>query len=160
MSEVRDLNLDDAIAVVKGMRQWDRRCMTAMLGPVSDEVFAVNRWQSTGPAWSIHQDGKPVALAGIALPNHWAGTLWFIATDDMHSWGKLLRETHKVIRNITDPRHEHYCHRLEALTIEGWRGAERLVEHLGFKREGLRERVGWGGEGFNVWAITGPTKEA
>jgi hypothetical protein len=159
MSELRDLTLEDTLEVVKGMRQWDRRCMVAQLGQISDEEFAVNRWQSPGPAWVIYQDGKPAALAGISLPNAWAGTLWFLATDEMKSWGKLLRETRRVIGNITNPRHAEYRHRLEAHTIEGWLGAESLVEHLGFRNEGFRARVGWGGEGFKVWAITGPTKE-
>lgn len=159
MVEICDLTLEDTLAVVKGMRQWDRRCMVAQLGRISDEEFAINRFSCFGPAWAIRQDGKPVAVGGVSLPNAWAGTFWFIATDEMKTWGKLMRQTLIVLRNVTDPTHPEYRHRVEAHTIEGWAGAESLVRHLGFEHECLRKRVGSGGEGFNVWSMTGPAKE-
>lgn len=161
MTEFRTLTLADALAVVNGMRQWDRRCMSAMLGPASDDEMAMGRVQTTGPAWSMIVNGAPVAIGGVSFPNAWAGTFWFIATDAMngHSWGKLLTQTRTVLRNITDPRHPNYRHRVEAWTLEEWAAADRLVAHLGFEREGLRRSVGARGESFNVWAITGPVKD-
>jgi hypothetical protein len=156
------LTLAESLEVVRGMREWDRRAVRALLGDIGEEDFAASRWSTDGPAWTAHQAGEKVAIGGLQFVNAWIGVFWFLATDRIagQTWGKLLRHTRTVIANASNPAHEHYRHRIEAYTLGGWGGAERLVERLGFVREGVRRGAGSGGEDINTWAITGPAKGA
>jgi hypothetical protein len=160
VSTFTTLTLAEALAVVGGMREWDRRAVRALLGDIEDEAFAVTRWSSEGPAWTANQGGAPVAIGGLQLVNAWTGVFWFLATDRIagQTWGKLLRHTRTVISNASNPAHEHYRHRIEAYTLGGWGGAERLVERLGFMHEGVKRGAGSGGEDISTWAITGPAR--
>jgi len=157
----QDLTLADALTVVDGMRQWDRRVVAAMLGDVGDEAFAVSRWQTDGPAWAVHQDGRPVALGGVSFQNDWAAVCWLIATDEItpQTWRKLARHARKVLANATSPAHEHYRHRVEAYTLGGWDAAAKFAQRFGFAHEGVRRGAGSGGEDLHMWAIVGPVKE-
>jgi RimJ/RimL family protein N-acetyltransferase len=161
VSDFRTLTLADALAVAGAMREWDRRCVRAMLGDDDAESFAVNRWQTDGPAWVLDQDGAPVLVCGLSWQNSWTAAFWLIATDHVagQSWRKLIRGTRTVIANVTDPAHEHYRHRVEAYTLGGWTAAEALVERLGFTRESVRRGSGAGGEDLHCWVIVGQPKE-
>lgn len=159
-SAFHDLSLADALAVARVMRDRDRQCIKALMGDLSDESFAVNRWQSPGPAWSLHQAGGPVAVGGVTLQNAWSCVFWMFATGRIssHSWRKLIRHTRTVLGNVTNPRTVHYRHRVEAYTLSGWTEAAALAERFGFKHEGTRRGFGSGGEDMEVWAIVGPAK--
>lgn len=160
MTELRTMTLADAMVVTAGMRDWDRRAVRALMGEISDEAFAVSRWQQDGPAWALYQNGTPVAVGGLAFMSAWSAVFWLLCTPQMtgQSWRKLLRQTRTVIVNVTSPAHEHYRHRVEAHTLGGWGGADALVERLGFRLEGCRRKAGSGGEDFHVWAIAGQVK--
>jgi hypothetical protein len=162
MSGFRTLTLADCLAVVGAMRDRDRECVRALRGPISDDDFAMDRVQAYGPAWSLQQDGRAVAVGGISFQNSWACTFWMFATDEMtrESWRKLIRHTRTVLGNATNPAHEHYRHRVEAYTLDGWQGAADLAARFGFVHEGVRKGFGSGGEDMNVWAIVGPVKGA
>lgn len=157
---MRDLELLDALHVAGRMRDWDRRCISALAGPVSDEEFAVNRWQTAGPAWSMWHDGEPVMIGGIELRNAWVAVFWMFAVEGVtpRGWACLMRHTRKVLANATNPAHEHYRHRVEAYTLGGWAGAEDLAKRFGFEHESVKRGGGSGGEDLNVWAIVGPVK--
>ena len=157
---MRDLTLSDCLQVAGRMRDRDRQCVRALMGPVSDDEFAISRVQSYGPAWSMHQYGKPVAVGGVTLQNAWSCVFWMFATDEItrESWRKLIRHTRTVLGNVTNQAHEHYRHRVEAYTLDGWVEAERLAERFGFAHEATRKGFGSGGEDMNVWAIVGPVK--
>ncbi len=157
---MRDLSLSDCLFVASRMREADRQCVLALMGPVSDDEFAISRVQSYGPAWSMAQGGQPVAVGGVTLQNPWSCVFWMFATDAINgeSWRKLIRHTRTVLANVTNPCHEHYRHRVEAYTLGGWDGAEGLAERFGFRHEATRRGFGSGGEDMNVWAIVGPVK--
>ena len=61
---IRQLSPADAIEVVTHMRPQDRACMRALLGEQADEgdeVFAIERYKSSGPAWTLlSDDGTPI----------------------------------------------------------------------------------------------------
>jgi hypothetical protein len=160
MSEFRDLTLADCLAVVTAMRDRDWQCVRALMGDVSADEFAISRVQSYGPAWTLHQEGKPVAAGGVTLQNAWSCVFWMFATDAItrESWRKLIRHTRTVLANVTNPAHEHYRHRVEAYTLGGWDEAEHLAARFGFEHEAKRRGFGSGGEDMNVWAIVGPVK--
>lgn len=160
MNTFTELTLAESIEVVQSMRELDRRAVRALLGYIGEEEFAASRWSTDGPAWTVNQGGTPVAIGGLQFVNAWTGVFWFLATNRIagQTWGKLLRHTRTVIANASNPAHEHYRHRIEAYTLDGWGGAERLVERLGFVHEGARRGAGSGGEDINTWVITGPAR--
>lgn len=155
-----DLTLDDALTVVRGMREQDRRCVGAMLGPIDDEVFAVDRWQTHGPAWALRQDGQAVAIFGLQLPNAWTAVAWLLCTPAMSatSWRTLMRHCRKVAGKVLDPRHEQFRHRVEAYVMADWREAAGFAQRLGFEFEGTRRAAGKGGEDVQMWAMVWPGK--
>ena len=154
---MREMTLDDALHVVRRMRDLDRRCVKALSGGISDEAFAIERFRTDGPAWALDGPAGPVAICGLSLATPWAAVMWLICTPEMaqHSWGKLLRLARTVIANVTCRTHPEYRHRIEAYTLDGWEGAHALVRRLGFEHEGVRRRAGSGGENIHCWTITG-----
>lgn len=150
---IRDLTLADALSVIESMRPQDRACVSALLGDVSDEVFAVDRFQSNGAAWSI--DG---ALLGVSFPNDWTAVWWLIARRDFHSWRKLIRHARTVLSNVANPGNNHYRHRIEAYVLSSWVEAGEFVRHMGFHRESVRRQAGRNGEDIEVWVILGPVR--
>lgn len=157
----RTLTLSDALTVITDMRETDRACLGAMLGEVSDEVFAADRFQSTGPAWTLlDDDGAPMAVTGLNMPNAWSATAWLVARRGLkaQSWRKLVRLARTVLANAADAGHEQYRHRIEAHVLASWSGARILAQRLGFHYEGIRRGAGRRGEDIEVWAIVGPAK--
>ena len=151
MIELFSMTLADALLVVGKMRENDRAAMRAALGDVTDDVVAVNRWQTRGPAWVMTRDGQPVAICGLSMGSEWAATAWLITTNAMRadSWRKLVRHCRTVLSNM--PRST--LHRIEAQVLDGWAEAGEFVRRMGFVLEGTRRRAGKGGEGFHVWSI-------
>lgn len=158
---IRDLTLDDALAVVRGMRAHDRACVRAMLGEIDDEVFAVNRWQSDGPAWSLLQDGAPVAIFGLQLPNAWTAVAWLLARQAISatSWRNLMRHSRTVARNLMEPGNAAHRRRVEAYVMADWTEASAFAKRLGFEFEGTKRAAGSGGEDVQMWAMVWPGKE-
>ena len=155
-----ELTLAHSLSVVTAMRPLDRACVFALLGEVSDDAFAVNRWQSNGPAWALVAEGKALAIGGVSLPNEWTGVMWLVVRDGLplETWRKLMRQTRTVISNALDPANSVHRHRLEAHVLESWGDAQKLVRGLGFEFEGTRRAAGRGGENIQQWAIVGPVK--
>lgn len=158
--ELVDLGLDDALHVVRGMRAQDRAGIEALLGDIDDEVFAVNRWQTDGPAWCLRQDGEPVAIFGLQLPNDWTATAWLLCTPALGalSWRKLIRHSRTVAANLMDPAHQAFRHRVEAHVMAAWPEAAAFAERLGFQLEGTRRAAGRQGEDVQLWAMVWPGK--
>lgn len=151
----RELTLQAALYVVRHMRANDRLCVEALIGEITDEEFAINRFQAYGPAWTILQDGEPVAIGGVTFGNDWIGVLWMLTTDriDGQSWRKLIRLGRNIIANAMDPTNQHHKRRIEAHVLKGWDAAERFASHMGLQYEGTRRCAGYRGEDFETWAI-------
>lgn len=159
---LRTMTLADALAVCSRMRARDRWCISALRGDFEDEGFAVDRWKTPGPAWTlVSEQGLPLAVAGINYLTEWTGVLWLVATDDLgpHSWGKGLMAARTVVRQIASPQHPQYKHRLEAYVMADWPEAGRFIQRLGFRLEGTRKGAGRQGEDVQTWAIVGAPQE-
>ncbi len=160
---LRTMTLADAIHVATRMRAMDRACVSAVLGDIEDEAFAVSRWQTTGPAWTLADaTGKALAVFGLSLPNAWTAVAWLIAADGIASaaWRELIRHARAVASNVSTPGREAYRHRVEAHVLAGWGEARRFAQALGLGYEGTRCGAGRLGENVEIWAIVGPAKGA
>ena len=158
---LRDLTLADALQVVAGMRPEDAACVRAVCGCEPGEWFAVERWQSSGPAWVLDQHGQAVAIGGLNFTNDWTGVLWMVARPGMSpaSWRKALRATRTVIGNALALDNSLRRHRVEAHVLHGWSGASNFAGRLGLQLEGIKRAAGAGGESIEVWAVTARPKE-
>lgn len=157
---LRDLTLADALAVCADMRDEDAQCVRAVCGRESGEWFAVDRWQTAGPAWTLVQDGQPWAIGGLSLPNGWTGVLWMVARPGLsaQSWRKALRATRTVIGRALADDNPMRRHRIEAHVLRGWSGASRFAQHLGLELEAVRRNAGARGESVEVWVVLGDPK--
>lgn len=153
MISTRTLTLDDALFVVRRMREADRHCVRALLGDVSDEIFALSRWQTEGPAWTLIQDGVPTAIYGLSFGTPGVATAWLVASDAMagRSWRKVLSHSRIIAGNaFSEPSR---LHRIQASVLGGWPEAARFAERLGFQHEGTRRRAGSGGEDIQEFGL-------
>jgi len=140
---MREMSLQDAITVCADMRPEDRACVVALCGSEPGEWFAVDRWATDGPAWTIEQDGQPWAIGGLTFINAWTGVLWLVCRPGMwmQTWRKVIRAARMVLA-VLDPAHPMHRHRVEALVLESWRGAQALADRLGLVLEGTRRAMG------------------
>lgn len=151
--ELRTLNLSDAVYVAKHMRPTDWECLKAVTTIEDPEVFGLNRWQTDGAAWSLHDDsGVPVAMGGISQTVPWIGTAWMVATQDMDlaSWKKLVRHSRTVFRNAAK-----VIQRIEAHVLPTWPEADKFARSLGFVLEGERHRAGREGQSILTFVYQG-----
>lgn len=139
----RTLTLADALFVAERMRDRDWECLRACTLVDSAEVFATNRWQTDGPAWTYVEDGLPAAICGIHFALPWNGVCWYVATDRPSTTAlkKLLREAHTVLSNAAKA-----VPRLEAHVLGTWPEAARFARRLGFELESVRKRAGRDGQ--------------
>jgi len=151
---LRDLTLADALAVCADMRPEDRACVRAASGEEPGEWFAVDRWRTAGPGWTLLQDKRPWAIGGLCTTAPWLGVLWMVARPGLtpQSWRKTLRATRTVLESALDPDGPHKVHRVEAHVLHGWDGASRFAQHLGLQLESIRRHAGARGESIEVWA--------
>lgn len=153
--EMRTLNLAAAVKVASNMRQCDIDCLTAATTIGDPEVFGLNRWQTDGAAWALHDDfGEPIAMGGISQVVPWIGTAWMVATDvmdtDSASWKKLIRHSRTVFHNAakTIPR-------IEAHVLRSWSEADKFARSLKFELEGVRYRAGRNGQDILTFVYQG-----
>lgn len=156
---IEALTLPAAIVVCRAMRPRDAWCVAALRGEFKPDEFAVDRWQSLGPAWALHDDAGPLLLAGLTFTSAWSACFWLVAHEradalapTAQTWRKVVRETRKVIANVLDPRNEHAKRRVEAHVMADWPEARRLVQHLGLELEGTCRKAGSRGEDIEIWA--------
>ncbi len=145
---VRDMTLADALVVSLAMRKTDWDCIRAVTEITTREEFAVNRWHTTGAAYTLLLDGRPVAIAGVSQAVPWIGRFWMIATDEMtmQTWKKLLRGTRTVLKNAAK-----VMPRLEAEVLSTWTEAQDFAERVGFMPESVRCRAGRNGEDILIF---------
>lgn len=156
---IRDLTLADALVVCADMRLEDAACIRAVTGQEPGEWFAVDRWRTEGPAWTLLQDGQPWVIGGLSCANGWSGVLWLVARPGLsgESWRKLIRIARKVL-SVTSTPGDQYRHRIEAHVLAGWSGAERFAQGLGLQFEGTRRAAGRRGEDVQTWVRIGPVR--
>lgn len=137
------MTLTDALSVTSRMRQLDSECLFSVSDGVSPEQFAVNLWQTEGAAWTVVDDGDPVAIGGVKLPVPWCGLVWFVCTDGMRpvTWKKLIRHGRIVLSNASKRLRRVECH-----VLGSWAEAVLFAERIGFELEGVRRKAGRDGQ--------------
>jgi hypothetical protein len=156
----RALTLADAVHVTTRMRKVDADCLAAVTDQTDPEQFAYNLWRGAGssvePAWTMLQDGEPVAICGVKLPMPWVGIAWMVATDGMTpaSWKKLIRHRRIVLSNASKRLRRVECH-----VLSTWKEAYVFACRQGFELEGVRHGAGRDGEDILTMVYRGQDEE-
>lgn len=151
--ELRTLTLAAAVYIACNMRQMDRECLRVATAIEDPEVFGMNRWQTDGAAWSLHDDdGVPIAMGGLSLHVPWIGVAWLVATDRMTpaSWKKLVRHSRTVAKNAAKA-----IPRIEAHVLKDWTEADKFARSMGFELESERHRAGREGQSILTFVYQG-----
>jgi hypothetical protein len=144
------LSLAASVHIVQNMREQDRECLSLLTDGLTNESFAVNRWQTPGAAWHLMQDGEPVCMGGIAQQVPWVGVAWMVTSERItpDSWKKLIRFSRKVFTNAHKD-----IQRIEAYVLGGWTQAERYAKSLGFTLESIKEGAARDGQAVKVYVL-------
>lgn len=149
---LEQLSLTAAVHVAENMRAEDWKCLEAVTTITNPEVFALNRWQTDGAAWSLNVGRTPVAMGGISLSVPWVGVAWMVCTDRMSpaSWKKLIRHASIVIPNAAKT-----VQRIEAHVLSEWPEAVKFARRLGFHLESTRYKAGRDGQNIYTFVYRG-----
>lgn len=146
------LSLEASLHICRNMRPADLRCLQAVMGDISIESFAIDRYQTNGAAWAFYQSGEPVVMAGISSSVPWLGVAWMVSTEGVSadSWKKIIRFSRNVFRNASRK-----YQRIDAFVLETWPEAKKYAGKVGFKQVNVREKVGRDGQNVLDFAIIG-----
>lgn len=137
------MTLADALRVTSSMRAADTACLHAVGFTTNPEELALYHWKGSDAAWSVVQDGDPVAIGGLRLANEWTGVVWMVGTDRMSpcSWKKLIRHGRIVLGNAS-----RRLRRVESYVLSTWEEACVFAHRAGFRVEGVRYGAGRDGQ--------------
>ena len=117
-----------------------------MLGEVSAAGYG-EMLEAEGAFTAMDDVGRVLAVAGVSARWQGVGTLWaLIACDAGPHMRTLIRATKGYLENVGG------CHRVESSVDVGFDAGERLLELLGFEREGLARRYRPDGGDCTIWA--------
>ena len=116
--------------------------------PDWDKVATV--WKEDGPADTIMFENNPVCSYGIILMSWDRGELWSLLSSLFYThW----RECFKIFkRRLSETIKDFKLVRVQTLVFPDYPDAARLVEHLGFKEEGLLRKYGPNHEDLFMYA--------
>lgn len=102
--------------------------------------------------WVASRDGVPIAALGLMPMWQNVVTVWMFATDDFPKIAMHL--TRFVRRNLVPALTAGGVHRAQCFSMNGHVMAQRWLEILGAKREGVAKGFGKSGEDFTLYSWT------
>ena len=129
---------------------FDRQVREAdfMLSSVGDWEAAAKEWGRAGPAFTLLLDGEPEACGGIMMRDPGFGECWLVVPRVNHGctiYRNVLRKMHELL----DVRK---FRRLQAFVMADFDNGVKLVQRLGFEKEGSLRQFGPGGETVDIYA--------
>lgn len=103
-----------------------------------------------GPAFSLVDGEKVIAIAGIALLWKGVGEAWVIAGKDIQKYRLTF---HRGVREMLSIIEEHErLHRVQTAVLENFAKGHKWIRRLGFVSEGKMKGYGPNGETFVRYA--------
>jgi hypothetical protein len=115
-----------------------------------DEMMLLKRAGLSG--WIASLDGVPIATLGIMPMWQNVVSVWMFATDDFPKIAMQL--TRFVRRNLVPSLAASGIHRAQCFSMNDHVMAQRWLEILGAKREGVAKGFGNSGEDFTLYSWT------
>lgn len=154
MIEVRDLNIDDLLAVCRKLPQSERDAYTALTGiHYVPEDVAIDTFRQTAFGWILEDPVKPVVACGMFRIRPGVFVTWFYATQaawDEHG-SNVTKITAALLKNTLVPG---LAHRIETVTLANRAKARTWYEKLGLQFEStLRGYCADGSEAVRYVAV-------
>lgn len=144
MIEVIEYRAEHALLILQ--REVEERNFYLSGLPNWEEV--ARAWETCGPAFTLLIDGKPEACGGIGFFDKTLGECWmFIPRTDRACliYRNILKKFNRLIALYK-------FRRLQAHVFPNFVNGVKLVERLGFEREGLCRQYGPNGEDMYLYA--------
>ncbi len=126
--------------VEHGLRPEDVAAIESFTTGKPDEAWVMNSYRSAlASIVALDKDGRPVAFSAVYETSPGCLFSWTVGSPDMKNY---VREWLPAIRRFFNNLLESGFHRIECDVLDGFGGAERTIEHLGFEREGVRRCLG------------------
>lgn len=143
------------LLLIENLREEDRKAIDAFTPQGVSEEWAMDTWRSRSFAWTqFNNDGAPVCVVGLSPVVHGVMDLWVAGSlgmpEKVREWLPFIRDVIENILKYTD------THRIECYVLDGFKGAERTIERLGFEREGVRRAAGKNRENAILYAKVKP----
>ena len=137
MIEIKPMQPEDLQAVLNNPIEGDIRFFTVL-----PDQPAVSAWYK----------GKVIGVGGINLFWEGVGEAWVLLSKDIES---CRFGTYRMIRRMFKSLTKEYgLQRLQATVRSGWWDAIKMVEKLGFQREGLMKHYCPNGDDVIMYSIT------
>jgi hypothetical protein len=148
---IREASLSDILFVAQRMRERDWKSLRCMIGELSADSFACDKFSRAGVCWAITNGSDlPVIVGGIADECEGIGTWWMVATDDIEKSSKsLIRLGRTAVRNGLA---RGGYRRIQAYVMEDWPEAQAVAARIGLEREGVLRGIGANGENVVMMA--------
>jgi hypothetical protein len=149
--DVRPLTLWTMLDVAARLRPECLADIKCFIGDISPEVYAMNRIQTAGEAWSFHgRDGIPYCAAGLQFEGTGVATWWLATTAAVEKHAlTIARFGRNAVMSLLATGD---CHRIQAFVRADWNQARKLAETIGLSYEGTMRRLGVQGEDVTVYA--------
>lgn len=148
---IREASLLDVLTVSHNMRPLDWKAIHAVVGDVSPDAYACDRFAHPGPTWCIADDDGPIAVGGMHEEGMGIATWWLVATPALGKVSKTLVRLgrHVMQRSLASGEYR----RIQAYVLDEWPEAKRLTQLVGMQSEGTLRKVGLNGEDMVLMAI-------
>ena len=144
---------EDLSFVAQNMRERDLMEFMAVSEAESREQLArliARRYDGHPGLICGYGDETPVAIGAMVQARPNVVTLMFFATD---SFPSIANELTRFIRQRLFPRYQNEgVHRIECVSIDGYRETHRWIKALGLKHEAEHKAYGKNGETFHTFA--------
>lgn len=143
---------EDVLAVALNMREDDRAEVMTTRWSDSPFDFAADCMRLPGTRLAaIAEDGRAVAVGGVALHQPGVGQAWLVGTPAVGSLGVEI--AHACRLAITTLFAEGSLHRIQAYSSATHRRAHRWLRAIGLREESRLPMFGKRGEEFIVFSI-------
>lgn len=140
--------------VDRGLRPEDVASICNLTAHVPNETWAIDSYRQLLYKFALIDDsGKPAAFFGAYQTSFGCLHAWAVGTRDI---GRTARQWLPFLRQFFDGLIASGYHRISCDVIESFAGAENVMKHLGFQREGVRRALGMGRVNAVLYARISP----
>lgn len=126
--------------VDKGLRPEDVAAIEAFTTYSPGESWVIESYRPIVAATTLlDDDGMPLAFSALYATSPGCLFSWTVAH---YGIKRKIREWLPGMHRFFDRMFEAGFHRIECDVLEGFGGAERTIQHLGFEKEGVRRGLG------------------
>lgn len=151
---IREATLLDVVAVVYSMTEEHSADKEAFMPGQSLGDYAAMRYSRVGIRFAHeNEEGRVTMVGGFEEAHHGVMTAWVI-NNELAKAPRAAREIIRFMKYRGLPSVLQIRHRVQAFVRVGNDAGNRMMERLGFTREGVLSRFGADGCDYVAWGLT------